>query len=262
MILSALAAAGGLAWLDARSGLWYDRLLLSAIVPTAAGMVLRQYRGRLNQFYALEEHAQDKKVADRPLLRFGDRVYSYAQVHDNALRYGTWLKEKMGVKQGDIVAMSFMNSDNFIFVWYGLWAIGAKPAFINYNLTGKALSHCVKIAGTPLLLVDGDVANTITDEVRSDLAGTRIEIFTSELEADARGTQPVRYPDEVRYDDKVEGMAMLIYTSGTTGLPKAGVVTWGKVIIGAGVSSGIIGTKSDDVFYTVGLPPSTDVRPC
>lgn len=47
-----------------------------------------------------------------------------------------------------------MNSPDFVFAWLGLWSIGAGPALINYNLTGRALLHCLKISGTKLLLVD------------------------------------------------------------------------------------------------------------
>ena len=41
--------------------------------------------------------------------------------------------------------------------WLGLLCIGAAPAFINYNLEGTALLHCLNVCETPLLIVDEDV---------------------------------------------------------------------------------------------------------
>lgn len=60
----------------------------------------------------------------------------------------------MGVEKDDIVAMDFVNSETFIWVWFGLWSIGAKPAFINYSLTGKPLVHTIKTSTARLVLVD------------------------------------------------------------------------------------------------------------
>jgi len=50
--------------------------------------------------------------------------------------------------------MDFVNSEVFIWVWFGLWSIGAKPAFINYNLTGGPLIHTLKTSSARLVLVD------------------------------------------------------------------------------------------------------------
>ncbi|KAI2622356.1 hypothetical protein GGR54DRAFT_598211 [Hypoxylon sp. NC1633] len=45
-------------------------------------------------------------------------------------------------------------------------------------------------------------------------------------------------------------MAVLIYTSGTTGLPKAAIVSWGKVTQSGQFVSNWLRTKPSDVFYT------------
>jgi acyl-CoA synthetase (AMP-forming)/AMP-acid ligase II len=68
------------------------------------------------------------------------------------LKYGTWLKAR-GVQKEEIVAMDFVNSEVFIWVWFGLWSIGAKPAFINYNLTGKPLFHTIRTSTARSVLV-------------------------------------------------------------------------------------------------------------
>ena len=122
-------------------------------------------KDRLSTFYILEEHAKGK-LANKVFLIYEGKQWTYKETYENALKYGTWLKTKYGVKSKEIVAMDFMNSDKFIFLWFGLWAIGAKPAFINYNLTGKALAHCVNVSTSRLLFVDPQVLENVTQEVR------------------------------------------------------------------------------------------------
>jgi acyl-CoA synthetase (AMP-forming)/AMP-acid ligase II len=64
--------------------------------------------------------------------------------------------------------MDFVNSEIFIWCWFGLWAIGAKPAFLNYNLKGEALVHCIRSSGARLVLVDGHGKNKFSEGVMEE----------------------------------------------------------------------------------------------
>jgi len=245
------AGAAIAAYINARHSLSYDQNLLAAITPSAITLLLRNYRGRLSLYYQFEYLATSKTSANRAFLKFEDKSYTYAQAYDNVLRYGNWLKTRRGVKKGEIVGLDFQNCDSFVFLILALWSLGAQPALINYNLSGKALIHCVKRASARLMLVDPVVIGNVGEDVRHELPETSFEAFTSELIAEAMTIEPVRQPDEVRSDLKMDDMAMLIYTSGTTGLPKAAIVSWAKLSIAGLFTTRWIGTKSSDVFYTV-----------
>lgn len=84
-------------------------------------------------------------------------------------QYARWYLSQ-GIKQGDLVSFYLTNSPDFVLAWMGLWAIGAAPTMINYNLSGKALIHCLKVAGSKLMLVDED------QELRGRIDGERGEI--------------------------------------------------------------------------------------
>ncbi|KAF1838842.1 acetyl-CoA synthetase-like protein [Decorospora gaudefroyi] len=146
------AAAAGLAYLNGRHGFTYDWPLLYSLVSSTVSGALHARRDTLNLFYELESRAQSSH-SNHDWVIFQGRSWTYAQAYDVVLRYGTWLKSK-GVEKDEIVAMDFVNSDVFIWVWFGLWSIGAKPAFLNYNLTGKPLVHTVKTSTARLVLVD------------------------------------------------------------------------------------------------------------
>lgn len=248
---AAAAAAAGSAYLNARWSLEHD-LLFFRIAGSALFNVLRALRAdRLNAFYVLEKHALDRATADRPFLLFEGRACSYADAYWTVLRYGAWLRERRGVREGDVVALEFQNSDTFVLLWFAIWAVGARPAFINYHLQGAALTHCLRAATARLALVDPRVADGVTEDVRRELPDMEFVVFTPDVEAEARRLEPVRYSDDLRSEKNHVAMAMLIYTSGTTGLPKPAVVSWAKVYMAAMMASKGSGMRSDDVLYTV-----------
>jgi len=146
--------------------------------------------------------------------------------------------------------MDFMNSEKFIFIWLGLWSVGARAAFINYNLTGKALAHCIRVSTARLVLVDSEVNYKVTQEVRDELPTVEFKSFSPELEAVVMSTEGIREPDSLRTETKVQNPAILIYTSGTTGLPKPAVVSWRKIILGAIVVEKSMSYGRPDILYT------------
>lgn len=142
-------------------------------------MYYREWTDRLNLYYLLENIATKPSTADRVLLIFEGKRLSYKDVYEQVLKYGQWLKKEAGVKKGDIVALDFQNSDTYIFLWLGLWSIGAKPAFINYNLSGASLAHCIKAATTKLCIVDPNVEENVSQSVKDELKDVRFLVASS-----------------------------------------------------------------------------------
>lgn len=157
------AAAVGLAYLNARHGISYDWALLSAFARATINGIRSERADTLNLFYELESHAQSSR-ANHAWIIFQGQSWSYAQAYDIVLRYGTWLKSK-GVERDDIVAIDFVNSETFIWIWFGLWSIGARPAFVNTNLTGQPLVHTIKTSTARLVIVDQEGRDKYNDDV-------------------------------------------------------------------------------------------------
>lgn len=63
-------------------------------------------------------------------------------------------------------------------IWLATTCIGAGPAFINYNLEGKALLHCTDVCQSKLIIVEDD-------------EGCKSRIAASQAELEAGGTKPV-----------------------------------------------------------------------
>ncbi|KAG5929883.1 hypothetical protein E4U42_004075 [Claviceps africana] len=250
LLVTAPATAAALAYLNARTSFWYDYKLFKSSLKSASRLLLRERSGRLSLFYVLEERAKHPSTANKHLLIFEGRRLTYAQVYDKALRYGAWMRGTLGIKPSDVVAMDFENSDTFIFVWFGLWSIGAKPAFINYNLTGKTLSHCVAVSKCNVCLVDAALAGNVTDQLRDEVSHAQFVLLTPDVKAQIDATAPKRIPDSDLVEHDMTHMAILIYTSGTTGLPKPAVVSWAKAIAGGTFSETLLARGGNDIIYT------------
>lgn len=130
---------------------------------------------------------------------------------------------EQGVRPGDLVAMYLLNSADFLMIMFATLCIGAGPAFINYNLEGKALMHCLAVCETKLLIADDDSGcqqrlNGSRPEIES--AGTRIVTLDSTLKKSIKAQPAIVPEDKYRSGMKGDHPYCLIYTSGTTGLPK------------------------------------------
>lgn len=264
LAIAAPAAAAGFAYLNAKTALGNDLSLLGALTKSTISSRIRERKDRVNLFYTLEEHAHARSTANHPFIVYEGREWTYREVYDVVLKYGTWLKTTYNIAPKEVIAMDFMNSPQFAFIWLAIWSLGAHPAFINYNLTDKPLLHCVRTSTARLLLVDSEVRNSFSREVLDELASTRfrdgkgpveVVFFTPEIESQIFRTEGVREPDSSRSGAMGHMMANLIYTSGTTGLPKPAIVSWSKGRVGGGFVCGWMGFKRKDRFYTVRIKP-------
>jgi acyl-CoA synthetase (AMP-forming)/AMP-acid ligase II len=259
---------------NARYRLLDDLGKITAFIRTKLGGNVRERRDVLNTFYILESAAREHP--DRVFIIYQGKQWTYKESYVKALRYGTWLKTKFGVSSGEVVALDCMNSDTFVWIWFGLWAIGAKPAFINYNLRGEGLAHCIRTSGSRVLLVDEETFDAWDDNTRTMLG--KPDFVTLETKEDQDDEQsekiaesrpleivnltstllqtiettiiPSREPNSARGNQLLKSMAALIYTSGTTGLPKPAVVAWGKCTVAPALFASLLKIKPDDIFYT------------
>ncbi|KAM5368857.1 hypothetical protein ACJA88_010797 [Fusarium oxysporum] len=68
--------------------------------------------------------------------------------------------------------------------------------------------------------------------------------------AQIAATEGVRAPDSDRSEKSLSSMAILIYTSGTTGMPKAAIVSWGKLIVAGSMSEQLLDRSKGDIMYS------------
>lgn len=183
-------------------------------------------KGEISVWYLFEETVRLHPNATCLWSREGE--ITFQQLHDQACQYGNYFLS-LGIKSGDLVAFYLQNCIELPVIWFGLWSIGCAPAFINYNLAGKALVHCLKVSGAEFLLVDVD--EECVERMNGERSAIEEELNMKPLFLDQSLKTHVGTFSAVPPDDKlrrnVDPMfpCCLFYTSGTTGLPKASAFT-------------------------------------
>ena len=257
--IGAPAAIAAAAYFNARTHLFSDIYSLLRVVDIEVSIARREKLDHVSLFYTLEKHALAKETANHPFLAYEGKEWTYKETYDISLKHGQWLKTKHAVDSNEVVAMDFMNSPQLIFLCLGLYSIGACPAFINYNLTGKALLHCIATSKARVILVDEEIQSVFTPSVRDALSSSsfvegrgaaKMVIYPTMIPQEILSYEPIRVPNTWRSGKLLHHMAALVFTSGTTGLPKAAVVSWKKVLVGGEWTTGWIGITRDDRIYT------------
>ncbi|KAH6651700.1 fatty-acyl-CoA synthase [Truncatella angustata] len=183
-------------------------------------------------------------------LIFEGRQWTYTEFFNAVQPIANWLLKDLGVKRGEMVAIDGGNSPEWLMLWLAIEAIGASSAFINHNLTGRSLRHCVELGKVRYLLADTDVKHLVSPiEAELSSSGVSTIYYSPEFLQSFRDAEIL--PAERRKNINPMDAACLIYTSGTTGLPKGVVMERARELrMSSPGSSSTISLKPGDRMYT------------
>nr|XP_005892221.1 PREDICTED: very long-chain acyl-CoA synthetase isoform X2 [Bos mutus] len=174
--------------------------------------------------YAFLEKVQ--QTPHKPFLLFRDETLTYAQVDRRSNQVARALRDHLGLRQGDCVAIFMGNEPAYIWLWLGLIKLGCAMACLNYNIRGKSLLHCFQCSGAKVLLVSPELQAAV-EEVLPSLKKDDVAVYyvsrTSNTDGvnsfldkvDEVSSEPV--PESWRSEVTFSTPALYIYTSGTTG---------------------------------------------
>lgn len=257
----------GLAYLTARWRIPVDLNMMRFKYAATHLIDKRDKDGHLNSFYLLEEYARDHQVQNQPFIVYEGQTWTFQETYNLTLQYAMYLRQQHSLHKDDIVAIDFINSPRFLFLTLAIWSLGALPALINYNLTGEAFLHSVRVSNARVCIIDPEVAPKLLNEFTKsilhaadfrgkDAAALETVIWNEDLQTSVEAAQSpaFRAPDEARSGASRRTPSVLIFTSGTTGMPKAAIVTWGSKVGGSILASRWIGlqgvtAKRPDRYY-------------
>jgi fatty-acyl-CoA synthase len=164
--------------------------------------------------------------ADREAVVDGDLRYTYEQFFDRCDRWSAAL-QKMGVRQGDRVAVIAPNTHAQLESFYAVPQIGAVLVPINYRLKPDDFAYVIAHSGAKVVCAHSDYLEAV-DTVRSQL--TDVTAFVAcegersgwiDYERSVAGEPPVFDRPAIEEGD----LLTINYTSGTTARPKGVMIT-------------------------------------
>ena len=187
-----------------------------------------------------------------------DRRLSYGQFDARISRLAAHLREALGVKRGDRVAVLALNTTDTLEVQFACFRIGAVFLPLNTRLTVPELQFIVGDSSPKVMIHDTDLAEValtvaklcnVSSTLLLGAGGDRRLIA-------AAGAKPLDTFELVTHDD----ISTIMYTSGTTGRPKGAIIThgmtfWNCVNLGgpAYVSPSTVLLTVLPLFHTGGL---------
>jgi long-chain acyl-CoA synthetase len=166
-----------------------------------------------------------KKFGDRPALAFSSGApLTYREVGDRitAFKNSLW---RMGVGQGDKVALYGTSCPNWGISYFSIVSLGAIAVPLLPDFNAKEVETCIRHSGATTLIVASRLADRVIDPaslgierviILDDLAPGKETLF-ADTGARFDGSRPSVAPSIAIQEDDT---ASIIYTSGTTGRSK------------------------------------------
>src|SRR5436190_4594363 len=161
----------------------------------------------------------------------GHRKRSHGEIADRSERIASGL-QKLGVKQGDSVAMLMRNDIAFIEAAYAAMRLGAYGVPVNWHFKPEEINYVLKDSGTSVLIAHADMLHQLREAIPSGVTALSVptppEILANyKIDSDHLATPDFAIDFESwlkqqpRYDGPLVPQPQnMIYTSGTTGHPK------------------------------------------
>ena len=198
--------------------------------------------------------------AGRPALRFGDRVWSHAELLGEATRFARLFAERLDPGRPPHVGVLLDNSPDYVFALCGAALCGAAVVGLNTTRRGEHLGADIAHSDVQLLLTEPRhapllepagslglpggllVATRFAEEGHAPAAGERLEDALAA--ADRQGGIS---PEGTEHD--VDAPWVLLFTSGTSAAPKAVVCSQRRLLTTGRRMATMLEVGPDDVGY-------------
>ena len=211
----------------------------------------------------LEENAA--KFPDNAAVKSAEANLSWREYNAAVNRCANFFISK-GMKKGDVACVFLENRPELLIVYSAMAKIGVVNSMINTNLRHDSLRHCLTLHPARIYLIGEEVIDAF-EEIRDDLElepAQELYFLADKGQAstpdgfinfNASVENFPAYNPNTTCDVRPADTIAYVFTSGTTGgMPKAAVITHGRLVRGKYFNGKIVlNMKPDDTMY-VPLP--------
>lgn len=173
----------------------------------------------------LDDHI--KRMGELPFFIFEDSEYSNVWLKDEAAKLGNALSG-LGVKKGDRVGVSLVNSPEALVAFQAIFRIGAVIVPLMPPLSPEETSYILDDAGAKVYMVSAELSDKM--EMAKGIGALDHVVVIGDGDA---GPESVDYNELIKDSPRELStaatdpgdVALLIYTSGTTGQSKGVMLT-------------------------------------
>lgn len=172
---------------------------------------------------------------DQPAASLGDLTYGQLAARARAMARRM---EKLGIREGDRIAMVTHNSARLLTAFFGICGYGRVLVPVNFRLSRDEVAYIVAHSGARVLFVDPELVDSLEGIPceHTFVLGDDANLF----EASGSPT-PWSEPDE-------NATATINYTSGTTARPKGVQLTHRNLWVNAMMQAVHLGVSDRDVY--------------
>ncbi len=205
--------------------------------------------------YFVDRHVVEGR-GGRVAIECGDERLTYADVHERVNRIGNVLRDRLGVRAEERVALLLQDGWEFACVFFGAIKIGAVPVPLNTLWKPADYEHVLADCAARVAVVSASLLPAVLSIPAEKRRGLRHLVAVGAATATADGSLATLMEDggptlDAEPTNK-DAPAFWLYSSGSTGVPKGCVHLQHDMAVCADLyARGVLGLTADDRCFSV-----------
>ena len=195
--------------------------------------------------------------AQNVALLYRDQRLSYADLLRNTLQYASVL-QRQNVQPGDVVAICFENSPEFICSYYAISWLGAAVLPVNVLLTPREIAYLLRDCQARGVVTRQEFWPKFSAALADGNPGIRFALLAGGSASREGSIEVTGLEEQLALSPPLESgpapvpedsVAVLIYTSGTTGTPKGVMLSHRNLMSNAHAVARATSALEGDTFF-------------